>query len=149
MRLSKDIIMKRAKVKSRKSKVLKIMSLVILLAIVIVGGYVGYQYKAFQQAVTKMNEEVTEPKASGAIVKEMKKEPFSVLLLGVDERENDVGRSDTMIVLTINPAQKTVKMLSIPRDTRVEIVGNNTTEKINHAYARGGIQMSIDTVEEL
>ena len=141
--------MKRAKVKSRKSKVLKIMSLVILLAIVIVGGYVGYQYKAFQQAVTKMNEEVTEPKASGAIVKEMKKEPFSVLLLGVDERENDVGRSDTMIVLTINPAQKTVKMLSIPRDTRVEIVGNNTTEKINHAYARGGIQMSIDTVEEL
>lgn len=149
MRLSKDIIMKRVKVKSRKSKVLKIMSLVILLAIVIVGGYVGYQYKAFQQAVTKMNEEVTEPKASGAIVKEMKKEPFSVLLLGVDERENDVGRSDTMIVLTINPAQKTVKMLSIPRDTRVEIVGNNTTEKINHAYARGGIQMSIDTVEEL
>lgn len=40
-------------------------------------------------------------------------------------------------------------MLSIPRDSRVEIVGNNTTEKINHAYARGGIPMSIATVENV
>lgn len=141
--------MKRAKVKSRKRKVLKILSLVVLIGIVAIGGYIGFQYQAFQQAVTKMNEEITEPKASGAELKELKVDPFSVLLLGVDERENDVGRSDTMIVLTVNPEQKTVKMLSIPRDTRVEIVGNDTTEKINHAYARGGVQMSIDTVEAL
>lgn len=40
-------------------------------------------------------------------------------------------------------------MLSIPRDTRTEIIGNNTTEKINHAYARGGVAMTIDTVESL
>lgn len=141
--------MKRAKVKSRKGKILKMISLVILFAIIVVGGYIGFQYNEFQQAVKKMNEEVTEPKASGAVTKEVKSEPFSVLLLGVDERENDVGRSDTMIVLTVNPELKSVKMLSIPRDTRVEIVGNDTTEKINHAYARGGVQMSIDTVEEL
>ncbi|WP_245671974.1 LCP family protein [Caryophanon latum] len=73
--------------------------------------------------------------------------PFSVLLLGVDEREHDVGRSDTMIVLTVNPALGTMKMLSIPRDTRAEIVGLGTVEKINHAYAHGGVDMARATVE--
>lgn len=38
-------------------------------------------------------------------------------------------------------------MLSIPRDTRTEIVGHGTTDKINHAYAFGGVAMSMDTVE--
>ncbi|OCS88653.1 LCP family protein [Caryophanon tenue] len=73
--------------------------------------------------------------------------PFSVLLLGVDERDNDVGRSDTMIVLTVNPHVGTIKMLSIPRDTRTEIVGHGTVEKINHAYAHGGVSMALSTVE--
>lgn len=36
-------------------------------------------------------------------------DPFSVLLLGIDEREYDVGRSDTMIVVTVNPEQKLLK----------------------------------------
>lgn len=76
-----------------------------------------------------------------------KKEPFSVLMLGVDEREGDSGRSDTMIVLTVNPNNNSVKMLSIPRDTMTEIVGKGKEDKINHAYAFGGVQMSVDTVE--
>ena len=76
-----------------------------------------------------------------------KKEPFSVLMLGIDERDGDKGRSDTMIVLTVNPTTKNVKMLSIPRDTRTEIIGHNTTDKINHAYAFGGPEMAMDTVE--
>lgn len=141
--------MRRAKVKSRKSKVLKVTSLIVLILIIVAGSYIGLQYKAFQQALSKMNDEMPETAATNAVQKELNLEPFSVLLLGVDEREYDVGRSDTMIVLTVNPQLKTIKMLSIPRDTRVEIVGYGTTEKINHAYARGGVQMSIDTVEEL
>ena len=64
-------------------------------------------------------------------------------MLGVDEREGDSGRSDTMIVLTVNPNQNSIKMLSIPRDTRTEIVGHGTTDKINHAYAFGREEMSI------
>lgn len=74
-------------------------------------------------------------------------EPFSMLMLGVDERDGDKGRSDTMIVLTVNPQKKSVKMLSIPRDTRTEIVGHRTQDKINHAFAFGGAKMSMDTVE--
>ncbi len=78
-----------------------------------------------------------------------KLEPFSVLVLGVDEREGDKGRSDTMIVLAVNPKLKTTKMVSIPRDTYTEIVGHGTEDKLNHAYAFGGIEMSMNSVENL
>lgn len=74
-------------------------------------------------------------------------ESFSVLLLGVDERQNDVGRSDTMVVLTVNQNDHSILMFSIPRDTRTEIVGRESEDKINHAYAFGGVNMSIQTVE--
>lgn len=79
----------------------------------------------------------------------VKKEPFSLLLLGVDEREDDVGRSDTMIVLTVNPTTNSIKMVSIPRDTYTEMVGMDKVDKINHAYAFGGIDMSLHSVENL
>lgn len=52
-----------------------------------------------------------------------------------------------MIVLTVNPKTNTTKMVSIPRDTRTENVGKGKVDKINHAYVFGGIQMSVDTVE--
>lgn len=77
-----------------------------------------------------------------------KQHPFSVLMLGIDERENDSGRSDTMIVATVNPKKQSVEMVSIPRDTRVEIVGKNKEDKINHAFAFGGTETAINTVEE-
>lgn len=80
---------------------------------------------------------------------EKKAEPFSALLLGVDERGGDAGRSDTMIVVTVNPSVQTTKMLSIPRDTYTEIVGKGFKDKINHAYSFGGIETSIKTVENL
>jgi polyisoprenyl-teichoic acid--peptidoglycan teichoic acid transferase len=77
------------------------------------------------------------------------KEPFSALILGVDEREGDRGRSDTLIVLTVNPTLQTTKLLSIPRDSYVEIYNKNIEDKINHAYAFGGIELSVQTVEQL
>ncbi|PIC68030.1 LytR family transcriptional regulator [Sporosarcina sp. P16a] len=74
-------------------------------------------------------------------------EPISLLFLGVDERKGDKGRSDTIIVVTINPTTNTTKMISIPRDTYTEIQGKKVWDKINHAYAFGGIDMSLRTVE--
>ncbi|MEC0106660.1 LCP family protein [Paenibacillus taichungensis] len=76
------------------------------------------------------------------------KEPFTVMVMGVDERSTDVGRTDTIIVLSVNPAKKSVLMFNIPRDTRTEIVGHDTVDKINHAYAFGGVNMAVDTVEK-
>lgn len=89
------------------------------------------------------------PSTSAEPVKVTAKEPFSLLLLGVDERGADAGRSDTMVVLTVNPTLETTKMLSIPRDTRTEIIGKGIDDKINHAYAFGGADMSVKTVEHL
>ncbi|MGV2883347.1 LCP family glycopolymer transferase [Paenibacillus taichungensis] len=76
------------------------------------------------------------------------KDPFTVMVMGVDERSTDVGRTDTIIVLSVNPAKKSVLMFNIPRDTRTEIVGHDTVDKINHAYAFGGVNMAVDTVEK-
>jgi polyisoprenyl-teichoic acid--peptidoglycan teichoic acid transferase len=78
---------------------------------------------------------------------ELKNEPFSVLMLGLDKRKGDTGRSDAMIVLTVNPEQNSIKMLSIPRDVRTQIIGTDREDKINHAYAFGGVETSIATVE--
>lgn len=75
------------------------------------------------------------------------KDPISVLILGVDERSNDRGRSDTIIVMTINPKDKSMQMVSIPRDTRTEIIGKGSNDKINHAYAYGGVEMAMSTIE--
>jgi polyisoprenyl-teichoic acid--peptidoglycan teichoic acid transferase len=79
----------------------------------------------------------------------IKTEPFSVLLLGVDERQYDHGRSDTIIVATVNPQTQSTKMLSIPRDTRVTFPENGSTDKLNHAYSYGGIALTLATVEQL
>ncbi|MBH0161731.1 LCP family protein [Fictibacillus sp. 26RED30] len=73
--------------------------------------------------------------------------PISILLMGVDERKGDIGRADTLILLTLNPKKNSMNMLSIPRDTRTEIVGRNKLDKINHAYAFGKTKMTVATVQ--
>jgi LCP family protein required for cell wall assembly len=93
-----------------------------------------------------MNRTVSEKRSEPIVLK--KQDPISILLMGVDERKGDRGRSDSLIVLTVNPNKKSIEMVSIPRDTRTEIVGKGTQDKINHAYAFGGIEMTISTVEK-
>lgn len=53
------------------------------------------------------------------------------------------------MILSVNPEKKTTEMISIPRDTQAEIVGRDTTEKINHAYAYGGPDMAVKSIEKL
>lgn len=69
----------------------------------------------------------------------------NVLILGVDDVYG--SRSDTIMVLHINPDQKLASVLSIPRDTLVTIPGRGL-DKINHAYAYGGISLTKKTVED-
>lgn len=71
-----------------------------------------------------------------------------VMILGVDRREDDVGRSDTMMVTAVDVDQKKAALLSVPRDTRVKIDGYGY-EKINHAYAYGGHKLSQNAIENL
>ncbi|MBS4204838.1 LytR family transcriptional regulator [Lederbergia citrea] len=134
----------------KKRKGLKIFLTVLL---VLVLGVVGYGYSIYHN-LNKAATTVHSPIDRTPEVKRPtdlalnKKEPFSVLMLGIDQREGDKGRSDSMIVITVNPKLKSMEMLSIPRDTRVEIVGKGIDDKINHAYAFGGVEMSMNTVEK-
>ncbi|MEH7481187.1 LytR family transcriptional regulator [Neobacillus drentensis] len=142
--------MRAKKTKKRKlRKWVKVTGTILLIMLIGGGVYGSTVYKSFKNAVATMHQPIerkhSEKREEPVSLQE--KDPFSVLMLGVDEREGDTGRSDTMIVLTVNPNNKSVKMLSIPRDTRTEIVGKGKQDKINHAYAFGGIPMAMDTVE--
>jgi LCP family protein required for cell wall assembly len=85
-------------------------------------------------------------------------ERVTVLLLGIDERKQETGpfRTDTMLILTIDPASKTAGMLSIPRDLWVQIPAMDTEGKINTAnflgdaynYPGGGVALARETVQE-
>lgn len=75
----------------------------------------------------------------------------NILLLGTDTREKDTdrGRSDVMMILTIDRKHQKVKMTSIMRDSLVTINnGSPKQDKITHAYAFGGAPLSIKTVNE-
>ena len=74
----------------------------------------------------------------------------NIIVLGVDERaeEHDVGRSDTLFVVMFDTKNKAASLLSVPRDTRVRIKGHGW-DKINHAYAYGGRELTQKTTEEL
>ncbi|MFC4302050.1 LCP family protein [Cohnella boryungensis] len=76
-------------------------------------------------------------------------EPFSVLLMGVDARARERGRSDTLIYAVVRPQDGNVLMVSIPRDTYTDIVGKDKMDKITHAYAFGGPEMAVNSVEKL
>ncbi|WP_284036351.1 LCP family protein [Neobacillus sp. 114] len=126
-----------------------------LLVLAIGGGIYTYNvYSDVAKAVNKMHKpikrEVSQKREEKVEVK--KKDPISILLVGVDERQGDKGRTDSMIIATINPETKTTKLLSIPRDTKTKLINSNnpsksSVTKINAAYAYGGIEMTIDTVE--
>ncbi|MBS4174559.1 LCP family protein [Bacillus sp. FJAT-49736] len=126
-------------------KVWIIIGSIIGILILGIGGYAYYVYHYAKQTAEEMHESDEKPPPEANLPSKQK--PISILLMGVDQRKGDPGRSDTLIVITLNPKKKKMMMVSIPRDTRTEIIGKGTTDKINHAYAFGGTKMSVDTVE--
>ena len=75
----------------------------------------------------------------------------TIAIFGSDSRNiedaYDDGRSDCIIIATINPTNKSISLVSIPRDTYVNVPGHGKT-KINHAFAYGQEQLSIKTINE-
>lgn len=79
--------------------------------------------------------------------------PENILILGSDKRagaefEEDPGRSDTTILLRLDPEKDTIAVMSIPRDLQVEIPGVGI-EKFNAAYSYGGPKLTLQVVKEL
>ncbi|PYZ92570.1 LytR family transcriptional regulator [Salipaludibacillus keqinensis] len=131
-------------------KALIIIGSVLLLFIVAVGGYGFYLYKSVQSTVNSdmhagLEREKSEKRELEVDMDD--REPVSFLLLGIDAEDSTSGRTDTMMVITVNPEDESMRMVSLPRDTRMEIVGRGVEDKVNHAYAFGGADMAVATVE--
>lgn len=77
------------------------------------------------------------------------KEPVHILLMGTDTRDADSnGRSDSMMVATIDPVTKKAYLMSILRDTYVDIPGHGSS-RLNAAYSYGGVELAKETVSNL
>ena len=77
----------------------------------------------------------------------------NILLLGVDASENPKDlwtgtRTDTIILINIDPKTKSINAISIPRDSKVYLPDNKGVDKINTAHALGGISLTKRTIEE-
>lgn len=76
---------------------------------------------------------------------------INILLLGSDSRnlsDQYAGNSDAIMIISINPKYKSIKLISIPRDTAVNIDGVDYRYKINYAFAIGREQLAIKTINE-
>ena len=116
----------------KKKNYNRLIALIIIL-VALIGGLIYYLY-------TNDNED------AAPTVTTQQSNAINIMIMGVDRRADDVGRSDTLMVLTYNPADKKASLLSLPRDTRVHIEKNDY-DKINHAYAYGGHKLTKKTVE--
>ncbi|GAB1158355.1 transcription antiterminator LytR [Paenibacillus illinoisensis] len=135
--------------------------LIITLSVLIVLGGLGYVYQkqlvllAFnlfasgtvKEALDDSYKPVGDQNAEVPVIQHT--DPFSLLLLGIDQRDNEPSRSDTIIYSVVRPEDNKVLLLSIPRDSYTEIVGRDVKSKINSAYAHGEAKMAMDTVENL
>ncbi|MCR6108139.1 LCP family protein [Salipaludibacillus agaradhaerens] len=131
-------------------KIMIVLGSLFLVSLLAVGGYGFYLYKSVQTTVnssmhTELNRD--KPDLREFVVDMEEREPVSFLLLGVDAEESTSGRTDTMMVVTVNPDDESMRMVSIPRDTRMDIPGLGKQDKVNHAYAFGGPDMAIAAVE--
>ena len=119
-----------------------------IVVLVLVLGAGTWVYSTVRSAQRAMNDRPEIDQRLAEVLTEREpKEPFNILLLGSDIRpEEENARADTIIVARVDPEQKKVWMLSIPRDTRVQVPGHGE-QKINTANFYGGPSLMVETVE--
>ncbi len=118
------------------------------IALFFFGGRFAYEFFFADDA----NMAIVQP-TDKSLTQETLNRRINILLLGIDEGDNEFPdapkRTDTMMLASIDPAKKEIALLSIPRDTRVIIPGRRGQDKINHAYAYGGVALAKQTVANL
>lgn len=139
---------KSRKKKKKKSIGFKIFIgfLCVLLAIAVMGGgyFIGLLNKIDSVDLNKDNLGIAEDefKEYGNVDKIK-----NIALFGVDATDGETGRSDSIMIGTLDPIHKKLKLTSIMRDSYVYIDGYGQ-DKINHAYAYGGPELAIKTINE-
>ncbi|BAP84812.1 transcriptional regulator [Paucilactobacillus hokkaidonensis JCM 18461] len=127
--------------------------LIIVGLLVVVGGvFAAIAWKNLASTTNDMYQSSGADKQRNASKVLSDKKPVSILLLGTDTGDlgrDDKGRTDTIIVMTINPKTKKTTMTSLPRDMKVNLPDypQYSPAKINAAYAYGGIKETINTVQ--
>lgn len=146
---------KKPKRSSKLGLFLKTTLILAASALICVTTYGIYLTKKAENAVNNAYEAVENRTVSEK--REAKVEPLednvSVLFIGIDDSETrgqgEGARSDALMLATLNNKTKTVKLVSIPRDSYVNIPYVGYKDKITHAHALGGTLATIETVEEL
>ena len=149
--ITREQLAKRRAERRKKNRLKLFLSLGICLLITAVcfGVYAGFNFNLFHSQTSKVVSSVSDKKskeksAKESILPSLQKD-MTVMLLGVDERNKDVGRSDTLMFLSLSDGK--ASLLSIPRDTRVYIEKRGGWQKINAAYAHGGEKLTKKTLE--
>ncbi|WP_285396595.1 LCP family protein [Lysinibacillus sp. fls2-241-R2A-57] len=147
---------KHKKRSSKSSLIIKVSLLLVASLVICVTAYAVYITKQAEHAANSAHEELEGREGSALREEKVKpvKDNVSILFVGVDDSENrgqgsENSRSDALILATLNNKTKTIKMLSIPRDSYVYIPSMGRKDKITHAHAHGGTLSTIDTVEQL
>lgn len=143
--------MRRKKHLKRKRRIIleSILSVLILLAIFLgaASGYYGSKVLNFLDTISEEEDTQTEEEIVQNNEQIKNAEPFSVLILGIDEEDEGASRSDTIIVATLNPKTDSMKLVSVPRDTFITLPGGKM-EKINAAYASGRSLLAREMVSQ-
>lgn len=129
----------------KKKQPSKILWFILFTLVIFLGIYSGYQLSNLWIMGELKNDKNGEN--SLPIPLKPKDKKINILVLGSDKRPNEPARSDTIIVVSIDKDKDEVRILSVPRDTRVNIPGRGM-DKINHAYAYGGPELLTETVEK-
>lgn len=140
-------VRKKRKKHGKAKKVLLIVLAVIVVLCVAVGAAAALYMNSISDSMKMDSEQQSE--LDTVLSESTAQEPYYVLLLGSDARENDTAsRSDTIILARIDANVGKATLVSIPRDTKVEIEGHGT-QKINAAYAFGGPAGAVEAVEKM
>jgi len=131
-----------------------VVCLIIAVVALIGGSYWWFTAKvtvANQRTPENVEEALTAAPSTTLVSIPESKEAMNIILLGSDNRAagaNSGGRSDTIMVLHVDPELDFATLLSIPRDLWVDIPGHNEN-RVNAAYAFGGAELTIRTVKNL
>ena len=135
--------------KKRSKVVLWILGVVISILLVTIGGIYSYGNHLFNK-IEKIEIDKSDVGIKDEVEEKLSAYSDSVIniaLFGIDAEDGGVGRSDSIIIATIDTTHKKLKLTSIMRDSYVAIEGHGD-DKINHAYAFGGPQLAIKTLNE-
>lgn len=152
MALTRKDIKKEKRRSSGLYKFIKTIALIIVTIVIVGGGVFGYFVMKAAGVTSSAQQELERGDRSEKrqVVVNPSKDNISVLFLGLDDRDGGLqGRTDALLLATFNKTEGSVKIVSVPRDARVEIVGRDRLDKINHAHAFGGVDMTIASVEKL